>query len=96
MRLKLTRPLLGLLIDGDHDGRLDNDTLLLAAGSWSEVVEEIRSGFPALADHVLTEAGAVAPGFILVVNGEVVQRGATPEALSDADDLALIAGLAGG
>lgn len=96
MKLKLARPLLTLLSEGGQDGRLENDTLVLAAGSWPQVVEEIRGGFPSLADHVFTEAGTVAAGFVLVVNGEVVQHGATPSSLREDDELALIAGLAGG
>jgi molybdopterin converting factor small subunit len=95
VRLKLATPLLALLPHDDQDGRVDRNTVVLAAHSWSHVVDELRDRFPALADRVLTGMGTVAPGFILVVNGEVLLRGTTPE-LGPDDELALIPGLAGG
>jgi molybdopterin converting factor small subunit len=96
MKLRLARPLLALLPDDDRDGHVDRNTVALAAGSWSNVVDEVRARFPELADRVLTNAGTVAPGFILVVNGEVLPRGTTPADLEPDDELALIPGLAGG
>ncbi len=96
MRLKLATPLLALLADVDRDRCVERNTVVLAARSWSNAVEEVRARFPQLADRTLTSAGTVAPGFILVVNGEVLLRGTTPADLGPDDELALIPGLAGG
>ncbi len=96
MKLKLATPLLALLPHDDGATRVSRNTIELAACSWSHTVEELRTRFPELADRVLASGGTVAPGFILVVNGEVVRRGVTPVELGPDDELALIPGLAGG
>lgn len=96
MKLKLARPLLALLGHEQRDRKVERDVILLTAQNWSSVVDELRLYFPELAERVLTSSGAVASGFILVVNGEVLPRGSTPAELCPQDELALIPGLAGG
>jgi molybdopterin converting factor small subunit len=96
MRLKLATPLLALLPSDDAETRASRNTVVLAACSWSHAVAEVRARFPELADRVFTSSGSVAPGFILVVNSEVVPQGSMPGELGADDELALIPGLAGG
>ena len=55
----------------------------------------MRRRFPDLAARVLTQEGAVRKGFVLVVNDEVAPRGSLPD-VSQGDELALIAQIAGG
>jgi len=68
----------------------------LDASSWKAAVSELWERFPALAERVLTPLGRIAPGFVLVVNDEVVQRGELPESLRPDDELGLIVQVSGG
>jgi molybdopterin converting factor small subunit len=63
---------------------------------WPELVGELRARFPELAARVLTEDGAVATTFALVVNDEVVAGGRAPAELGAGDEISLIAIMAGG
>ncbi len=96
IRLSLSSPLFALVPPEERpvDGR--GRCVDLAAASWPEVVDEVRTRFPDLAGHVLTGDGAIVPGFVLVVNDEVMQRGRTDFPVGDGDDLAVLAALAGG
>jgi sulfur carrier protein ThiS len=58
---------------------------------------ELRERFPQLAARVLTASGALAPGFVLVINDEALPaNGAACCDIHDGDQVALIAALAGG
>ncbi len=69
----------------------------LQAGSWPEVVSQLRQLFPVLAERVLDASGGLTTGFVLVVNDEVVpaSRHCAYE-VADGDEIALISALAGG
>ena len=67
----------------------------LEASSWAEAIAEMRCRFPTLAERVLARDGSVRGGFVLVVNDEVAPRGSLPH-VSQGDELALIAQIAGG
>jgi molybdopterin converting factor small subunit len=70
-------------------------TIELDADSWDDVVTELRRRTPVLADKAITDSSAVASGFVLVVNNEVIPNGQTYP-VSPGDELALIAAIAGG
>lgn len=96
IRLSLSAPLFALVPPEERPVNGRGRWVELAATSWPEVVEEVRRRFPDLAGHVLTGEGGIVPGFVLVVNDEVMPRGDTEFAVADGDDLAFLAALAGG
>ena len=96
IRLSLSSPLFALVPAEDRPVNGRGRRVELTAASWPEVVEEVRRRFPDLAGHVLTAEGGIVPGFVLVVNDEVMPRGKTEFPVADGDDLAFLAALAGG
>ncbi len=72
-------------------------TVLLNAENWVELSGEIRDRFPMLAEHVLTASGALAPGFVLVVNDQAIATH-RPDSyeVHDGDEIVVISALAGG
>lgn len=96
IRISLSSPLFALVPAEERPTNGRGRSIELAASSWPEVVEEVGRRFPDLAGHVLTAEGGIVPGFVLVVNDEVMPRGRTDFAVADGDDLAFLAALAGG
>ena len=96
IRLSLSSPLFALVPPDERPVNGRGRRVDLAASSWPEVVKEVRRRFPEVAGHVLTGEGGIVPGFVLVVNDEVMPRGATEFPVADGDDLAFLAALAGG
>jgi sulfur carrier protein ThiS len=94
INMTLSSSLVDLLPPGERP-RSRPQAVPLSAGSWPEAVHEIRHRFPHLADRLLGDANAVQPGFVLVVNGEVVPR-RQQVALSSGDDIYVLAQIAGG
>ena len=94
--LTLTAPLFELIAHPDRQEAPRSRSVYLGDGTWNEVARELRDRFPELAERVLTSDGTVAPGFLLVVNDQVIPRGTTPAELKIDDELYLIAQMAGG
>jgi len=67
------------------------------ATNWPELTDEMRARYPLLTERVLTDAGTLGPGFVLVVNDQAVpaHRSSANE-VSDGDEVAIIVALAGG
>lgn len=99
MTLTLPTPLAGFISGSGSDGRGSPRprSLRFDARSWAEFLGEIRERFPLLADRVLTTSGALASGFVLVINDVALPANGTASYdLRDGDQLAFIAALAGG
>jgi len=96
IRLSLSSPLFALVPDSERPSNGRARSVELAASSWPEVVDELRTRFPDLAGHVLDGDGGIVPGFVLVVNDEVMRPGQTQFPVSEGDELAFLAALAGG
>lgn len=95
LSLTLAVPLAALLPEQEHGTAGRRCSTSLDASSWAEAVMEIRRRFPALAERVLAQDGSIRGGFLLVVNDEVTPRASLP-LVSQGDELALIAQIAGG
>jgi sulfur carrier protein ThiS len=96
IRLSLSSPLFALVPPEERPANGRGRAVELEATSWPEVVEEVHRRFPDVARHVLTGDGGIVPGFVLVVNDEVMPRGKTEFPVADGDELTLLAALAGG
>jgi molybdopterin converting factor small subunit len=68
-------------------------TLRVDADDWPGAVAALRAAFPHLAERVLTEAGTVRPGFLVVVNDVV---GETAPLVRPGDELFFLAQISGG
>jgi hypothetical protein len=95
LSLTLAMPLASLLPKREQAAVGPRYSTKLEASSWAEAIVELRRRFPDLAARVLTQDGAVRRGFVLVINDEVAPRGGPPD-VSQGDELALIAQIAGG
>jgi hypothetical protein len=95
LNMTLAVPLASLLPEREQVTAGRRYSTKLEASSWDGVIAEMRRRFPILAERVLTQDGSVRGGFVLVVNDEVAPRGVLPQ-VSEGDDLALIAQIAGG
>jgi molybdopterin converting factor small subunit len=71
-------------------------SVTLSADSWDGVVQELRERCPQLAERVLTQSGAVAAGFVLVVNGVTVPSSQRSVELKPGDEIFLLAQISGG
>jgi sulfur carrier protein ThiS len=96
IRLALSAPLFALIPDEERTGAVGRREVPLEAESWNAVVEELRTRFPTLARYALTDSGAIASGFVLVVNDEVMPRGQQTFEVRGGDRLSLLAAMAGG
>jgi hypothetical protein len=95
VRLTVSADLYELLPDDERRTGAGRRCVTMAATSWDDVVTEARRRFPLLASRVFTESGSLMRGFVLVVNDEVVPRGASIDP-APGDDIYLLAALAGG
>jgi molybdopterin converting factor small subunit len=95
LNLTLAVPLASLLPKQEQAAMGTRHSTNLEASSWAEAIAEMRCRFPTLAERVLARDGSVRGGFVLVVNDEVAPRGSLPH-VSQGDELALIAQIAGG
>jgi sulfur carrier protein ThiS len=95
-KLTLSAPLFALVPEEVRTNSSHRRSVEIAARSWPTVAGELRERFPALAERVLSDDGGVAPGFVLVVNDEVLPRRVPPFELGDEDEVCLIAAIAGG
>ena len=95
LSLTLAVPLASLLPEREQAATGRRYCTELEANSWAEAITEMRRRFPTLADRVLSQDGSVRGGFLLVVNDEVAPRDTLPD-VSQGDELALIAQIAGG
>lgn len=93
--LRLPAPLFDLL-PAEEQSVARLRTVALRASSWAEVVDELRTRFPRLADHVLAPDGELRQGFVLVANDEVMTKGYEDLELAPRDEICVIAALAGG
>jgi molybdopterin converting factor small subunit len=96
IRLALSAPLFDLLPEDERRASPTKRSVVLEADSWGEVVEEVRGRFPVMAEKVFMDSGGIAPGFVLVINDEVLPPSAGDFGVSGGDDISLIAAIAGG
>jgi molybdopterin converting factor small subunit len=96
VRLTLSAPLATLLPDNGEHSRASRTTVQVDAASWLELVEQMRSRFPALAGRVLNGAHDIKPAFVVVVNDEVTRRPDPAFALRPGDEVYMFAAVAGG
>jgi molybdopterin converting factor small subunit len=94
VRVSLSSSLAGLVPGGD--GRSSRRTLEVDAACWSELAEQLRHRYPALAERVLNGGAAMSPGFVLVVNDEVLRQPSGSLALAAGDEVVIFAAVAGG
>ncbi|SRR6266568_453490 len=96
--VKLTLPssLFDMLPEDERLRRGLPRSVLLNPGSWEKLTREIQERFPLLAKRVLTESATIAAGFVLVVNGEVMQSGYKSLDFHSGDEIFIIAAIAGG
>ena len=96
IRLNLPASLALLVPDDPARERRPSTSIVLAASSWTEVVEELQQRFPQLARRVLEDSGRTTEGFVLVVNGEIERDGRPATGLSSGDEVLILPQLAGG
>jgi molybdopterin converting factor small subunit len=71
-------------------------SLSLDACTWPEATRELRARFPQLAQRILTESDSLAEGFLVAVNGALLAGTDPPRNLAAADEIHVIAQMAGG
>ena len=96
MKLTVPASLAGTLPGAEQSGRSSRRSVALTPGSWQQITGEIRERFPLLAERILTEAAGLTRGFVLVVNGQVVQSEYTSLEFGNEDELFILPALAGG
>jgi len=98
VKLTLSASLARLLLRDNEPGqaRSSRTTVTLDASNWSEMTEQIRERFPALAKQILNGGTEVLPGFVVVVNDEIVRRPDPRFALSPGDEMSVFTAVAGG
>jgi hypothetical protein len=96
--VKLTVPasLSDTLPTEEHPGKRTRRSVLLTPGSWQKIAQEIQERFPLLAERVFTESLNVARGFVLVVNGTVMQSDYTSLDFGNDDEIFILPAMAGG
>ncbi|HEY7123475.1 MAG TPA: MoaD/ThiS family protein [Ktedonobacterales bacterium] len=96
--VKLTVPasLAGTLPGEEQSGRSSRRSVTLTPGSWQQVSQEIQERFPLLAERIFTETAGLTRGFVLVVNGQVIQSEYTSLEFGNEDELFILPALAGG
>jgi thiamine biosynthesis protein ThiS len=71
--------------------------ILLHAGTWSEITQELRDRHPVLANRVIAIDGKMVTGFVLVINDRIVQSSEYETLrLFDEDEIIIITTIAGG
>jgi sulfur carrier protein ThiS len=96
LTLVLPTALVDLLPEPERAHEGPRSSVPLDADCWWDMVEEVRERFPDLAARVLTESGAVAPRYALVVNDDVVPGHDAPVEVRPGDEIAVVAIIAGG
>jgi hypothetical protein len=94
--ITLSSPLFELVPEQERVNAPARRSLALAAGDWSEATRELRARFPQLAQRILTESGSLAEGFVVALNGALLDRGESPSKLREGDQLHVFAQMAGG
>jgi sulfur carrier protein ThiS len=83
------------LVESDHTIR-SVKSISLNPGSWREFVRQLRELYPRLADRVFTEPEVIAPGYAIVLNGEVFNRDYNSLQIRSGDELYVLITIAGG
>jgi sulfur carrier protein ThiS len=95
--LTLPAPLARFVQDAGSANHVRSRSVILHAGSWPEVIDQMRERFPLLAERVLNSSGGLAPGFVLVINDQAMPTTDTCiYEVEEGDEIALISALAGG
>jgi hypothetical protein len=94
--ITLSTSLFELVPENERAHARARKSLSLAARTWPEATHELRKRAPHLAQRILTESGAIAEGFLLAVNGALLDRGQSPRDLAANDELHVVAQMAGG
>lgn len=96
MKLTLPSYLVALVPEAERSRIGTPRSLSLDAMDWGELILEIRDRFPELAKRIFIESNQLAPGFVLVVNGEPIKHTHEIPDLHNADQVVVIAAIAGG
>lgn len=96
VKLRLSSPLFSLLPEDEKQKRCSSRAVLLNPGSWEQVIQEIQTRFPLLAERVLEDSTGMATSCLLAVNGKVVKSDYTLLYFQSGDEIAIIAAMAGG
>jgi sulfur carrier protein ThiS len=96
--VKLTVPasLSATLPGAEQPGRNSRRSVALTSGSWQQIASEIQERFPLLAERILTETSGLTRGFVLVVNGQVIQKEYTSLDFGNEDEIFILPAMAGG
>ena len=94
--ITLSSPLFALVPADERANARARRSLSLAARTWQELTQELRTRCPELARQILTESGSVADGFVVAVNGALLNGSEPPRILAAEDELHVIAQMAGG
>jgi molybdopterin converting factor small subunit len=94
--LVLPSHLYELLPKDERLSRNSQDAVPLDAGSWPELVAEVRHRFPNLAKRVLTEMGSLARRFVLVIDDKIISQDHAELRLGRGSQVIIIPTLAGG
>jgi len=95
--LTLPVPLARLMPDSVSSNGGRPRSVRLDARNWPELADEMRARYPLVAERVLTDAGTLTPGFVLVVNDQAVPtHNSSAYEVGDGDEVAVIVALAGG
>jgi len=96
VKLRLSSPLFKMLPEDEKQKRCSPGAVLLDPGSWEQVIQEIQTRFPLLAERVLSDSTNIATSCLLAVNGKVVKSGYTSLHFQSGDEIAIVAAMAGG
>jgi molybdopterin converting factor small subunit len=96
VNLRLASHLVTLLPAAHRPSERNGIAASFRAGMWADVADQVRAELPGLAERVMTATGSIRPGFVLVVNDEVIRHPGPTLRLHEGDEICLIAALAGG
>jgi molybdopterin converting factor small subunit len=71
-------------------------SVTLAAESWPDTVQELRSRFDRLGEHLFEESGRLRSGFLVAVNDQLIRHEDGPRDVRSGDKVYLFAQIAGG
>lgn len=69
---------------------------MVDASCWHDLTEQMREHYPAVAARVLKAGVQMSPGFVIVVNDEVLRDPPSTLALASGDEVVIFAAVAGG
>ena len=92
--LMLPSHLSTLIEDSTH--KSFTKTVQVHPGSWSDLVREIGTRYPRLAEKIFVMPGTLVSGFAVVLNDEVIQEDHTSLHMQSGDEICILVTIAGG